>query len=471
MENQNSTDHLDAKKRVIVVGAGIAGLCVASKLIDEGLDVVILEARDRIGGRIVTDHEDGDNIDMGAAWMHATSYNPLVKLISRLGIEYYYNDGNSAYFTEFGPAGPNFKAQNVAYEFLDYLNYWNLKSPDSPDYSAEEHIRMFVKQQELISEDEKIWAPEALRIIEPTFGLALSEISSRFLNDILPPQRDLYVTGGYDRVVNHLAQPVLELPGALRLRHVVNRVEWNRSGNTSPVSVHAIDAEGNHYAVDGEAVVMTAPLGVLHQQKIAFEPPIPSDLALGTSKISYGTLGKVFFKFTEVFWSTQNDNLIYFPTPATLADDSQKVKYPVLSHSFLATNLWIMTGVKKLCIFVTPPVVHEIERMGENQQALFEYFEPLLKLFRTEPYKTLPKMVEAKVTSWTKDDFAGNGSYSTAKVGDDPHVLWDALDENKDSILQFAGDHCSRTGTGCVHGAYESGEAAADNIVRILRQQ
>lgn len=52
-------------KRVIVIGAGISGLQAASKLIQEGLDVVVLEARERIGGRILTNHEDADNIDMG----------------------------------------------------------------------------------------------------------------------------------------------------------------------------------------------------------------------------------------------------------------------------------------------------------------------------------------------------------------------------------------------------------------------
>lgn len=69
--------------------------------------------------------------------MHGTSYNPLVKLISKLKIDYYYDDGNPLYFTEFGPAGPNFKAKNVADEFLDYLHYWIQKHPNGPDYSAE----------------------------------------------------------------------------------------------------------------------------------------------------------------------------------------------------------------------------------------------------------------------------------------------------------------------------------------------
>jgi polyamine oxidase len=129
-----------------------------------------------------------------------------------------------------------------------------------------------------------------------------------------------------------------------------------------------------------------------------------------------------------------------------------------------------MTGARKLCILLSPPVVQHVEQMAGNQLALFSYFEPLLELFRTEPHRALPPLNSVETTSWTMNEYSGYGTYSTARVGDDPRMLWDALDANKSLRLQFAGEHCSRTATGCVHGAYESGEVAANNVLQLLKR-
>lgn len=234
--------------------------------------------------------------------MHGTSYNPLVKLISRLKIDYYYDDGSPLYFTEFGPTGTQFKARNVADEFIDYLNYWNQKNPDGPDISADSHIRQFARTHELISEDDRIWAPEALRIVENTLGLASEEISSKFLNEMLPPQRDLYVNGGYDKVLNFIAQPVVDRPGTLMLNKCISNIQWDRSGPGAPVAVHGYSTDtGDSFTYECDAIAVTVPLGVLHRGDINFEPTLPQTITTGLSKLSYGALGKVIFEFDDVF--------------------------------------------------------------------------------------------------------------------------------------------------------------------------
>jgi len=77
-------------------------------------------------------------------------------------------------------------------------------------------------------------------------------------------------------------------------------------------------------------------------------------------------------------------------------------------------------------------------------------------------------MVSIETTHWTQDPLAGYGSYSIEKVGDDPHILYDALEEHKGQRLQFAGEHCIFEGNGCVNGAFETGERAARNLLGTL---
>lgn len=72
--------------RVIVVGAGIAGAAAASALADEDVEVIVVEARDRIGGRIHSDDRWGAPVELGAAWIHGLSGNPLVPLASASGL-------------------------------------------------------------------------------------------------------------------------------------------------------------------------------------------------------------------------------------------------------------------------------------------------------------------------------------------------------------------------------------------------
>ncbi|WP_168224652.1 FAD-dependent oxidoreductase [Rhodoferax aquaticus] len=73
--------------RVIVIGAGVSGLAAAQRLRSAGMDVLVLEARDRIGGRVFTQtHWQGPAIDLGASWIHgAGPANPIAKLARQMG--------------------------------------------------------------------------------------------------------------------------------------------------------------------------------------------------------------------------------------------------------------------------------------------------------------------------------------------------------------------------------------------------
>lgn len=136
----------------------------------------------------------------------------------------------------------------------------------------------------------------------------------------------------------------------------------------------------------------------------------------------------------------------------------------ILNYATVTINLWIMTGSKELCVQIAEPLTQRIEAMTDKRK-IYKFFEPLFKLLRAEPYKSLPPLVEVEVTKWTQDPLAGYGTYSADKVGDEPENFIEALSAHRSSRLQFAGEHCTIVANGCVHGAFATGETAAKNLL------
>ncbi|CAK1366789.1 unnamed protein product [Cercospora beticola] len=464
---------VNEKAKVIVLGAGISGLRAASVLQRHGLDVTIVEARDRIGGRIqTTRNEKGVPRDIGAAWCHETSQNPLVKLISKLKLDYYYDDGLPLYYTEHGRAGAQAKFKKVADEAADHMEWYYETHPEAPDQPVSDFVNAFVAKHELITDDERLWAPQAFKEVELWIGTSIETASSKHLSYFIT-ERNLYMKGGYDAIVKWTADCLLS--NTIQLNSTVDSIAWTEDGSKK-CAVEYHDDAGNVHVVEADAVVSTLPLGALKRNLVHFDPPLPSDMQLAISKFSYGALGKVFFEFADVFWSKENDQFVYFPSPPELDADqystspgssSSDEQDSILNYATVTINLWIMTGGKELCIQIAEPLTQRIEAMT-NKKEIYKFFEPLFKLLRTEPYKSLPRLIDVETTHWSQDPLAGYGSYSADKVGDDPDLLMDALENHKSSRLQFAGEHCTLTGNGCVHGAFATGETAAKNLLNSL---
>jgi polyamine oxidase len=392
--------------------------------------------------------------------MHETSQNKLVHLIPRLGIEYYYDDGTPLYYTRDGRAGSQFKAKKVADECADYIEYYYTEHPDAPDRSLKDFVEEFVSKHFLITPSERKWAPQAIREVELWIGTSIEQASSKHLSYFVT-ERNMYMKGGYDKIVNWTAEPLLQDPNIIHLGEVVKSIQWGKEDNSIKIEASVHNDTSKSYEAD--AVVVTVPLGVLHHDMIAFSPPIPTDIQEGIKNFSYGALGKVFVEFADVFWPKDNDQFIYYPSPVA---DTPLDESSILSYATVTSNLWIMSGTRELCIQIAEPLTQRVEAMDTS--AVYAFFEPLFKLLRTEPYKDLPQLLNLETTHWTQDPLAGFGTYSADKVGDEPEMLMDALDHNKNSRLQFAGEHCVMVGNGCVHGAYASGERAARNLLDTL---
>lgn len=402
--------------------------------------------------------------------MHETSQNKLVKLISKLGLQYYYDDGTPFYYTSDGRAGSQFKAKKVVDEFADYAEWFYETSPDAKDRSVDEFIRDFTNNHPLITQDERLWAPQVIKEVEQWVGTSTSQASSKHLTYFVT-ERNLYMKDGYDSIVNWTAQDMLKVSGCIRLHQVVKKIHWNDEPSSLVlVECATSEDESQVQTVSGDAIIVATPLGTFHHNLISFDPPLPRDMQDGINNLSYGALGKIFFEFSEVFWSKNHDQFIYYPSPEDPTDktaNASEALDTILNYSTVTVNLLLVADSKELCVQVVEPLTQKVEAITDKTE-LYEFFEPLFKLLRTEPYKALPKVTSIESTCWTQDAFAGFGTYTSEKVGDDPNILINAAQNRKSSKLQFAGEHLALAGSGCVHGAFATGEAAAKRILNTL---
>ena len=208
---------------VIIVGAGISGLAAADNLIDSGKDVLILEARDRIGGRIWSHLWNGVTIEEGANWIHTSDGNPLTKFSEKHGFTTYETPLNSMVAYLNGK-----KIDNDEYDYLvkEFWVHIIAKQEKGQDESLAKTISDF-KTKKPFSFDEK-------KVLN---YLANSEVSNEYGTDLDNLSRDYFdIGGGYGDgeliLPNGLQQitDVLKDEVDVRLNHIVTKIEYQDAG-------------------------------------------------------------------------------------------------------------------------------------------------------------------------------------------------------------------------------------------------
>lgn len=274
-------------RRVVVVGAGVAGLAAATRLAESGMSAVVLEARDRVGGRLHTVRPDGWPIpvELGASWVHDTDASDLAQQLVDADVE-------TVPFDYAGlavglPDGPVDREQlfEPAAATVDEAIAW------ADDRDADRSLAAAIEQSDAAADTGV--DPEVLRAflaseITTEYGASADELSAWWGTAEGSEGDDLLVTGGYDRLARAAADAL-----AVQLSTPVERIEWGADG----VSVHVGDGR-----LDADHVIVTVPLGVLQEGAIAFDPPLPAAVSGSIERLGMGLLDKYWFRYDEQFW-------------------------------------------------------------------------------------------------------------------------------------------------------------------------
>ncbi|KAL4897188.1 hypothetical protein BDV59DRAFT_169970 [Aspergillus ambiguus] len=486
--------------KVAIIGAGFSGLRCADILIQNGAQVTVFEARDRVGGRVhqikVADHL----VDLGPNWIHGTGTNPIVAIAESTHTAIEDFEGDPVIYSTDGKLLPAETATKIS-EFLwttieEAFEYSNAHKDTIPsDRSLLDFFREKIEKTDFTPR-EKHLSIETCRLWGAYVGDPIERQSMKFfcLEECIDGN-NFFVAATYKAILEHVSQAALQ-HADVRFNEPVVRIESkSREGSLRPHEIILTTSTGKSSSFD--EVVVTCPLGWLKRNKAAFAPELPPRLVQAIDSISYGRLEKVYVTFPKAFWHPH-------PAPSTSAAtngvSSERPPYNNLTFAqFLDPEytespdglLWnqecvSMAALPEQCahptlLFYTygpcsTYIVTKLADLDPTSQKYYDFLDAFLRPF----YSRLHGYEESSsdctplafvATQWQNDPYAGNGSYCNFQVGlqqgdRDIEVLRAGL--GSDRGVWLAGEHTAPfVALGTTTGAYWSGERAAGQICKL----
>ncbi|WP_309101946.1 FAD-dependent oxidoreductase [Microbacterium sp.] len=422
----------------IVIGAGIAGVTCARLLADAGQSVVVLEARDRIGGRMHTDRSAGFAVDLGASWIHGIDDSPLWNLVHALGIP-------TLEFTvgSFQPGGRPMELfdDTGAPMDADSSARW-VADVESADRALVDEIARSGPGDTYLDVTERVldrtgWDPQRIDEVREFFrhrveeqcGAWIGDLDAHGLDEDAIDGDEVIFPRGYDELPRRIAHGL-----DIRLSHLVTRV--SRSGSGATVTTAQGDFQADH-------VVVAVPLGVLKAGAVEFEPALPDHVAGPIGRLGMGVFNKVFLQFPDRFWAEDSYVLRALGEPG--------------AHWHSWYDVSAISGRPTLLTFAAGPFGRHVQTMADDE-VVADVVLALRRLYG----EAVGDPVAHRVTRWGHDPFS-RGSYSHIAVGAS-HRDHDALAGPVDGVLHFAGEATWGEEPATVGGALYSGHRAAERI-------
>jgi monoamine oxidase len=472
---------------VLILGAGVAGLSAALELARAGLSVQIVEARDRIGGRVFTKHDPTLNhpLELGAEFVHGLA--PEIWLtVQQHNLKMTEVDGD-LWCSLDGKLQPcNFFAQ--ADKILEEMN------DRDPDESFLDFLgRKFPGNDH---EDAKRWAigyVSGFNAADPGEVSVHWLVHSREAEEQIEGDRAFHIVGGYQKLLDIFQAELRALNVPIHLNTVAHEVRWSQNTVQVEASIDRRDhvatgaltrraerssataSEGKDPAERRSATAFTAPralitfpLGVLQSGSIRFDPELPAEKQTALGKLAMGKVVRVTLCFRERFWASKD----HVARTLLSAKETGSAQKDLSNLSFLFSRdplfpTWWTQMPERVPIITGWAPAHSAESLGGMSEGRIvdKALDTLSALLRVEKSIVQSQLISAYFHDWDSDPFS-RGAYSYVKAGGEG--CQKTLGAPIANTLFFAGEATDITGhNGTVQGAIASGKRAAREILAL----
>ena len=442
---------------IIILGAGAAGLSAAVELARAGLKVIILEARNRIGGRIFTEQDPVCHapVELGAEFIHGRPPE-IWTLLRKHHIRAREAKGEQwcVQEAELGQCDFFSKVDQILEKLDDH----------GPDQSFLEFLERCCPGNDTELQEAKAWARSyvtGFHAADPALISVHSLVQGIRADEKIDGDRPFRMKGGYQILIEIFRRQLSQAGVSIEINTRAQSVGWDRA----EVRVTALDEANEVFTFAAPRVLITVPLGVLQANPVdrgalRFIPDLPPAKLQALDQLAMGKVIRLSLRFRQRFWEK------LLPSHSRKSKTRPRMQF-LLSHEDWFPTWWTALPEEWPIITGWAPF-HCGERLsGQSQDFVVEKgLDTLGSLLRTER-RELEDLLEANYTyDWQTDPFS-RGAYSYVKVGGDraQSVLAAPVNNN----LFFAGEATDFSGHhGTVHGAIASGKRAAKQILQAI---
>ena len=421
------------KREILIAGAGISGLVAGRRLQQEGMRVGIIDARDRVGGRIASFREGGATLEAGPEFIHGHLKETLA-LLKEFQIP----------FIE--AAGKTYYARSGGFEqHAGTEEYWDILMSKMKALKSDQPFMQFLLEN-FKGEEFRRLRQQAIRFAE---GFDLADVNTVSTVSLireweLEESIQYRIPGGYGQITDALSAEFILSGGKIFLNRQVKRLQWS----ANDVGLTTAD----QHKFQAKKVVITLPVGVFIRAQdpgnypVLFSPEIPEKMA-ALQQIGYGTVIKILTQWKTAFWKSKipDAQFIFFQGDIPTWWTQNPADSNVLTG-------WVggpaAAGLSEL------PEERLLKIAMENLAAIFDISFPELKNL----------LLYARSINWEKEIFT-RGAYSFSLAGyEKARATWRA---SLEKTLYFAGEACYEgPHGGTVEAAIISGMETAAEVLQ-----